>query len=87
MIEETIIMVNNKISTITGINLIESNHANTNFFDDILSFKPYQVAMIIYACSSIYNVDLYDKIELDDLCLNKICQKIVSMITRKPYLC
>lgn len=87
MIEETIIIVNNKISTITGINLIESNCANTNFFDDILSFKPYQVAMIIYVCASIYNIDLYDKIELDDLCLNKICQKIVSMTTRKPYLC
>ena len=76
-------MINEKISMITGVDLIKSNHVNTNFFDDILSFKPYQVALIIYICSSLYDIDLYDKIKLDDLSLNKIYEKIESMITRK----
>ena len=79
MSEKTIKTINEKINRITGINLIESNYINTHFFDDILSFKPYQVAVIIYICSNIYNIDLYDKVELDDLSLGNICKKIESI--------
>ena len=76
MIEKIITEVNKKIQKITCINLIEVDEKNTNFFDDILSFKPYQVALIIYACSRKYNIDFYSQVKLDDLCLEKLSEII-----------
>lgn len=85
MNENILKTVNEKINKITNVNLIELEAENMNFFDDIIAFKPYQVALILYACFTSYNVNLYDKIKLDDLCLNKICDKIASTINNKYH--
>lgn len=79
MNQEILNNINKKIITITGIDLIKLGEISTNFFEDVLSFKPYQVALIIYACSNSYNIDLYGNITLEDLCLKGICHRIETL--------
>lgn len=57
-----------------------------NFFGNELNFKPHEVAAVLYKCFSYYNVDLYDKIELEDLTIIKIAKLIRDELSQKTNI-
>lgn len=77
---EVLFEINELIYKITRIDLIKQDKMQVNFFELELNLKPYQVAMILFSCSTLFGVDLYNKVYLDDLSLHKICSIIVSFV-------
>lgn len=57
-----------------------------NFFGDELNYKSHEVAAVLYKCFSFYNVDLYDKIELEDLTVIKISKLISDELLLKANI-